>query len=172
MAAPRCGGREPREAEGDLGLAGGGLTEMRGGTSAGGGKERNPGLGEFPGGRGWEPGAGSVRLSPRPAPPRRPPRPPAPPGAPGCSKVSGSDTRWENRRPPAGSPQARSQVKVSFPALISVSATSLGKILSNVGGIWTKMGRSLFSRSLECSSKIKPGYTLLPLKRQPVPSPQ
>lgn len=110
---------------------------------------------------------------------RAPPHPAALPalplhqGRPGAARSLGATLagRITDHRQ-GGPPQARSQVKVSFPALISVSATSLGKILSNVGGIWTKMGRSLFSRGLECSSKIKPGYTLLPLKRQPVSSPQ
>lgn len=44
---------------------------MRGGASAGGGNERNAGLGEFPGGRGWEAGGrallGCHRAPPHPA---------------------------------------------------------------------------------------------------------
>lgn len=44
---------------------------MRGGESAGGGSERNAGLGEFPGGRGWEAEGGpcSAVTAPRPTPP-------------------------------------------------------------------------------------------------------
>lgn len=48
---------------------------MRGGASAGGGNERSAGLGEFPGGRGWEAGGGpcSAVTAPRPTPPPSPP---------------------------------------------------------------------------------------------------
>lgn len=72
---PGAAAGNPARPRGTQGWQAGGLTGMRGGASAGGGNERNAGLGEFPGGRGWEAGGGpcSAVTAPRPTPPPSPP---------------------------------------------------------------------------------------------------
>lgn len=137
MAAPRCGGREPREAEGDLGLAGGGSYRDARRRERGRWQGAEPGAGRVP----WRPrvGAGggpcSAVTAPRPTPPPSPPSRSTRGAGVQSSLRLGSDTRWEDREPPAKPSGVRSQVNVSLPAVASVSPTCLGKILSITGGI-------------------------------------